>query len=1115
MASIATSVKRNKHGLTRAAFGAWPSLDSLSLQAKHTDYRIMSDEESPVPSGESPQAEEQSPAEELPKADEVAPEDEVTPEQEPAHDVVLEAYLEPTAPPAEQDEIFKSPPTEFRHLGNFPLPQEPLSSVVFSPSPDFIPRRAPPETVVETQLPTIFGRVPERCVTFCIDTSGSMFNCLHVVKDQLMETLSSLAARDDQPMFNLIEFNSQVTQWADKMVQCTPETVAVAEKWISNLAAKTGTNTQDALLTALADPGCQAVYLVSDGLPDQYADDVLDRVVGVCGRRCIHCIYLTGETADEVATEFMEDLAVETFGSFHIVTLTTHGCVERITPVYRSDHSHEKLVHTVNNTLRPNIKTCSVSTTLQVDPDKILGGPSRAAALAYAHNPFVIPPALYSTLPHRYYYPYYWSRYRPAKAWLAAQDKLGDPVLDLSPAAGSLLVGKKVVARRIEDGYFYRATVQSQNFGEKFLLAFGPCKHGKYRQTEYQDTYVFDIVDYVDALRHTIISGDRVLAPWEPEGERFAPGIVLEGQEKRHADGPADQPLTVSFSNGRTEKVPGDVAVWIHPSTYERLSLELQMPTEARKSLLSTADQYPIENLPGYPTSGPSAEPREYPRVDPFVVENSSYLWDPYMYRYPPYLPYGYPPFVVSPRRRVREDRNRLVESKAVDDAAAVIPGTDMTRQELDDRVMSQLMEHRLTSVGDARKERVTTDRVSVATDRATAEYNAERAAAASRLLSRRGKQEENVLKKSVTFIEQEDVHNIPNRADAEELVNDEEFDEYGNPAKFTDSGVNTDSSLLFYTSPGIKGRPRWNYWRNDPSPSYSEISGGIAGDVAPKEPGPFRETALQAPLEARDQRESPYNVEWTSPAFKYVDTYAKHDYSNSVEECLGTPKPPSQPDTKAFKRNYTVASRPIASMTPEEREETRRANRRRRVIKREAEWQARLVDEDNMKSLMQDQHRERILGQMERDRQRQIKEQQDIQLAREAKKKISHELRIRIEQNQKDEADRENRRIEALRRRREKREQIQAQRDQDIAETVQRREDIRKQNNESRLQSWTEKLNEQDAKEAALDKQHRDAKINRLRHYRTLEKEGQDRKDLRLVVKEQNQVIYRSQIFA
>lgn len=81
-----------------------------------------------------------------------------------------------------------------------------------------------------------------------------------------------------------------------------------------------------------------------------------------------------------------------------------------------------------------------------------------------------------------------------------------------------------------------------QILDEKFLIAFGPCKHGKYRETTYQDTFVFDIVDYCDAQRHTIITGDHVLAPWESEGERFGPGIVIDGQEKRQAIGKSRDP---------------------------------------------------------------------------------------------------------------------------------------------------------------------------------------------------------------------------------------------------------------------------------------------------------------------------------------------------------------------------------------------------------------------------------------------------------------------------------------------------------------------------------------------------------------------------------------------
>ena len=71
---------------------------------------------------------------------------------------------------------------------------------------------------------------------------------------------------------------------------------------------------------------------------------------------------------------------------------------------------------------------------------------------------------------------------------------------------------------------------------KKFLVEFGPCKHGKFRETAYQETYIYDIVSQHDALRHSILVGDKVLAPWEPNSERYRPGTVIEGQEKRMSD---------------------------------------------------------------------------------------------------------------------------------------------------------------------------------------------------------------------------------------------------------------------------------------------------------------------------------------------------------------------------------------------------------------------------------------------------------------------------------------------------------------------------------------------------------------------------------------------------
>jgi len=68
-------------------------------------------------------------------------------------------------------------------------------------------------------------------------------------------------------------------------------------------------------------------------------------------------------------------------------------------------------------------------------------------------------------------------------------------------------------------------------------VEFGPCKHGKFAETEYQETFVYDIVSHCDALRHPVMVDDNVLAPWEPEGERYAPAVVISGLEKRMADG--------------------------------------------------------------------------------------------------------------------------------------------------------------------------------------------------------------------------------------------------------------------------------------------------------------------------------------------------------------------------------------------------------------------------------------------------------------------------------------------------------------------------------------------------------------------------------------------------
>lgn len=48
-----------------------------------------------------------------------------------------------------------------------------------------------------------------------------------------------------------------------------------------------------------------------------------------------------------------------------------------------------------------------------------------------------------------------------------------------------------------------------------------------------QKTASSDILEYENGMRHSILPGDKVLAPWEREQKRFGPGTVIRGIETR------------------------------------------------------------------------------------------------------------------------------------------------------------------------------------------------------------------------------------------------------------------------------------------------------------------------------------------------------------------------------------------------------------------------------------------------------------------------------------------------------------------------------------------------------------------------------------------------------
>ena len=99
-----------------------------------------------------------------------------------------------------------------------------------------------------------------------------------------------------------------------------------------------------------------------------------------------------------------------------------------------------------------------------------------------------------------------------------------------------------MVARSSLDGHYYKGKVMSQVLAHRFIVQFGPNDHGKYKDTYYQNTAIYDIIHYNDTLKHSVKNNDKVLALID-NAEKYAPAEVLEGFEKRDTTNETDKSM--------------------------------------------------------------------------------------------------------------------------------------------------------------------------------------------------------------------------------------------------------------------------------------------------------------------------------------------------------------------------------------------------------------------------------------------------------------------------------------------------------------------------------------------------------------------------------------------
>jgi hypothetical protein len=194
-----------------------------------------------------------------------------------------------------------------------------------------------------TTVMNLFGSiVPNLNTTFLIDTSGSMYSCLPTVREHLSAYLRVHAVDIPNPhqtiLFNLMEFNTDIRRWADRCVFWSHASVLVADDWLRSLVPKTGTNTLGGLLTAFADSLCQQVVLVTDGIPDQEPQVILNFLQQKQQeKRPCHIFYintpLNTEHEQETIVKFLQDLASLTRGSLTIAHFSRTGSLESLAPM--------------------------------------------------------------------------------------------------------------------------------------------------------------------------------------------------------------------------------------------------------------------------------------------------------------------------------------------------------------------------------------------------------------------------------------------------------------------------------------------------------------------------------------------------------------------------------------------------------------------------------------------------------------------------------------------------------------------------------------------------------------------------------------------------------------
>ncbi|XP_066123884.1 LOW QUALITY PROTEIN: von Willebrand factor A domain-containing protein 3B [Saccopteryx bilineata] len=159
---------------------------------------------------------------------------------------------------------------------------------------------------------TLFGKVCNDSIYILIDKSHSMKSKLDLVKDKIVQLIQEQLKYKRK--FNFVQFDAHAVAWQEKLVEINEDNLKGAQSWVRDIKVGSSTNTLNAMQIAFADKETQAIYILTDGRPDQPPEMVIDQVRNF---QKIPIYTISFNYDDKIANDFLKELASLTGGEFH------------------------------------------------------------------------------------------------------------------------------------------------------------------------------------------------------------------------------------------------------------------------------------------------------------------------------------------------------------------------------------------------------------------------------------------------------------------------------------------------------------------------------------------------------------------------------------------------------------------------------------------------------------------------------------------------------------------------------------------------------------------------------------------------------------------------------